>query len=881
VRDVSHFVIAVKIDGSYLTQATSDVLNQGEFYFSSDSGKLFVRCLDDADPISKSNWITYRFFFSNIDSFAPSGISSGEIVHYESRIKDIGELKMELDFEQTGIALESNSSLTLHNNDKFFDEIFDTILWENNNANFWSWSKSIPFSEARKIYSGIVSDKSFNTTQVKFTLKDQLTKLKQPLDLGRFTSLDGEIESSILGKPKRVVFGRVDKIRTQGIDKVLDGFTLQGTLTGDSNRNLLTGSAQGLIGQTVVNGLGTNFNTLASGNKIKIIGPLNEYTYEVLSVISPIQISVTSPITATFSGSQVRNLEVENNIVTGIGTDFINQLSNGDVITVIVNSEKYKHTVDIVSSSTQIIVSDEIEVGFYGISAISLPEVSYRKKNREWHIAGHKLREYTTTISLIEDATNIEVIAIGDIQAGDMITVGLNTYSVIRTTGNKVRLNQGLIGVVIVGDSLTKIPVLAVYNGKDRFYINRDYTILNTPTDSVIVLDDLAEFNIAASKYPTVQLSFTSGSPIITSLSTDIDLNDVFKPRDWIRSRSINLQTWYEILSVSQDTIVLRSNVTTTFSGLGHLKSPNYVGDDSLILTDCLGLDDGDWIRYPSQAVKWILSKTGFTDFNNASFDQATDDCEMTLSAYWPQTIGSEFPIIRDMITSINQSCFGSLFMDLDFNFTYSILNSDKPEDLQILKDEDILNFSVTTKNNIINSILLNYAPNVDVDAESETFKTMILKSDFVDEAIGKVERLTQTALLYYPEDATTIAQRWLFFRSLTQTMVTVNAKLNITSSSLNDKVFLDLSRLFKRFGGIDRRKIGIINSISKDSENTSIEFNDLGNLFNRVPSICPDSTNDYIEGESDVAKYGFIVDDLSETADPSSEIGLGTNLIG
>lgn len=888
VKDSSLFIVGIQVNGSQLAQGSSPVLNSGEFFFSSGEGKIYVRMSDDSNPKSKSIWMQTRFFFSNIDCILPSEITSGELVHYDSRIKDIGDLKLELDFENTGIALETNSNISLHNNDGFFDDIFDTLIWENNKAKFWSWSKSLPYDQARCIYLGLITDKSFTSQQVKFNLKDQLTQLRQSLDVERFTESDGEFESSILNKPKRTIFGRVNKIRTQGVDKTLDGFVLTGLVTGSANRSLMNGTVSALVGTNNVTGIGTNFTTLEVGDRILITGPLSESSFEVATITSSTQLTVTTPFVQSFVDAQIRDLQILNNIITGVGSIFIDEVSPDDQIVVEIDGVDTSFTVETVDSQTQITLTDEIDVGFESVTVKNSPSIPYRKKNRLWNVAGHKLREYSTSIVTIINFTNIEVADIGDIEFDDTLVINGKPYIVLSRIGNKIRLNQGLIGSVTVGMSVTKIPVSSAYVGKQRFIIDRDFTVTNTTNNAVISFRDTAEFNVAKSRFPTVQLDFTQGSTIVKSASVyvdveyyDKDLTTLFKPRDWIKIRSVNFPEWYEILSVRQTEITLRSPVITTSTNVCEMKSPEYISDDSLVTADCLGMDTGDWIRSPAQAVKWILEKSGFTDFNSASFIQAEDDCQYTLALYYPETLGSEFPVVRDMITNINQSCFGSLFLDNDFKFTFNILNADKPEDLEVLRDEDIISFSVTTKNNIINSILLNFHPYVDTESGSETTKQMILNSDFVDEAVGKKERLTRTAYLYHEEDAKIVAERWLFFRSLNQTVVNVRSKLKLSGKSLNDKVFLDLSRLFKRFGGRDRRKIGIINSISKDGSDTEIEFNDLGNIFNRVPAICPDVTADYIEGTEDVVRWGFITDNESETPDPESETGLGTNLIG
>lgn len=883
-RTVNHFVTSVKVNNVQLSSASSISLTSGSFYYSPTEGILYLRLADDSNPLQASVYVTYRFFYSNIPCNLPANITSGEVVPYDPRIKSIGALKLELDYENTGIALETNSSIALENTDGELDKIFDTLVWDNNRAKFWSWSRKLPASEARVIYRGLITDKAFTPVEVKFTLKDELSKLRQDLSWPVFSSdLDGNIDTSTEGTAKRLVFGRMDKLRTVGVDKVLEGYQLSGTVTGSANRNKLTGTVSALLGSNTINGVGTSFTTqLTVGAKIRVYNSLNEFTYTVDTLPSNTTLTISGTTSAAFSGYEARNMEIKNNIVTGGGSQFISELSPEDKFNVEVDGVTYEYEVESVDSDSQVTLADEVEVTFTSVQAFNKPNIPYRGVNRRWHIAGHKLRQYSVTVTSILDSTNIYVDNLRDIESGDTISHNEKLYKVVRVIGNKITFNQSLISPV-AGDILIKVPVIAAYDMQGNTYvIGRDFSVQNT-TDAVLQFMPEAEFNVTPSRNSPIQFNFTAGSRTVTITATDTSLKDILKPRDWIRARSINLPDWYEVLKVDELECTLRTPALVTYSGTIQFKSPDYLSDDSLITVDCLGLQTpaGDWIRYPAQAVKWLLESNGLTDINTASFTEASDDCQFTLALAYPETIGDDLPIIRDMITDINQSVFGSLYLNNSFQYSYSILNSDKPEELDILKDEDILSFSVATKSNIVNSVMLEYSPYVDMVSGEDVTRAITLESDFVNEAVEKVEQLKVKSFLYYEEDAQVIAERWLFFRSYTQTVVTIQTKLNLALKTLNDKVFLSLARLYKRYGGGSKSKIGIINSISKDGSNTTVQINDLGNIFNRVPAVAPDTAEDYVEGSLELAKYGYVLDNDTETPDATSELELGNNLIG
>lgn len=876
-----HFVVGVTVDGQELVKTTGTP-SSGQFSYNPDTNVVQMRLSLDENPNEKRVFLKYRFFFSSIPVSIETEFSDNYAVNWEARIGSQPSLKLELDYENTGTVLETNSQLSLENTDGYFDSIFDTLIWEGQKVNTYSWSESLDTSEIKLFYRGKIESKTFTERSVNFNIRDQVNDLREKIPYTVFSSLDGRVSDSELNKPKRKIYGQVEKLRTVGVDKVLEGYPVPGTYEGSSNRNLLTGLISGNTGSNQVNGTGTLFlSQISAGDEILITDGVFEYTYEVLGVSSNILLILTATITTAFSGAQARNKSVLNNKVFGTGTNFKTIFSPDDEIVVVVNDIENSYRIEDVVSDIELTLSDEIQDTFSLMT--TKPDVPYRGFNRNWHIAGHKLRSVTHNVASVIDENNIELDSISELFEGDTITINSNYRKIIRITGNKVRINQSLAGV-LVGQIVEKIPVPLVHSETQPYIFGRDYTVTNTVSDCIINFDSLAEFNVAKNKSLSISFQFTNGSDVVIATSTDRDLTNIFKPRDWVRSKDITHQVWYEILSVDQLQLRLRINYAgTNFLGQLNYRQPNYISDESLVTADCLGMEyDSEWIKTPSHSVLQMLDSIGITEINTASFDDAKVDCQYIVSLALPQTIGSEMPSIRDAVTLINKSCFGSLYFDGDFNFTYKILNSSKPETLSSIKDEDILGFSVQTRNQILGTVKINYRPFVDQNTSSETFKQISIESDFVAETSQIKREETLTAYLYDYEDALTIAERWRFFRSLSQSIVKVQAKLNFMLTNLNEPVFIELERLFKRYGGNGRRKIGIVNAVDKDGDSTSITFNDLGNIFNRVPAICPDSQNEYLLSESDeIAKYGFIVDNNTETPDVSSEMDLGNNLIG
>lgn len=879
-KQVNYFCNGVIVDGEELSQGQLP-LNENEFYYDITSNVVYLRLSGDEDPKTKTVFFKFIHFFSNFAQNLPHDLDEGEEVYYSPNINKIGDLKLELDYENTGIAIESDSSVTLVNESMI--DIFDTHIWENQPAFLYSWGQDLKPNQAKLIYRGIINNKSYNSREVTFNFKDELAKLKETISMPRFSDLDGSISQDVLNKPKRLVFGKCKQLRTTGIDKTLSGYKLTGLISGSADRNLLSGSVSGNSGSSIINGIGTQFLSQISPNqKIRIIFGIFEYSYTVDTVSSNTSLTVTETISASFSNAQARNEDVLNNIITGSGTDFINELSYGDIIKVSVLGRNYEYTVETISSQTELIIEDNIQAGFTDIESIAESEVPYRRKNRKWSVAGHKLYEFDTLISTVLSPNSFNVEDVGDIEEGDYLLIDNLIYTVFRVSFLTITLNQALPVTVTAGFEVKKIPIGVCFLNSTQFVFNRDFSVINTD-EAIIEFNDLAEFNVAQITNPSLNMQFINGSNVVTNLTSTVDLANIYKTRDWIKVFRADSPTWYEVIGVTQTTLILRQSYSgTNYTGQIQSKSPNYINDESLITCDALGIvDENEWIRFPSQAVKYVIKKIGITNIDDQSFLDSKESCEMELSLFYPFDIGSEIPDSRQIITDINSSVFGSLYINPNFEFSYSILNAEKPESLEIFDDSDIINYSITTRNNIYSEIIMQYRPFTDFFTGSDIFNQINLESEIVNNS-SKIKRTLQVkSYLYNYEDALTIAQRWLFFRSLTQTVVTINSKLNLATKSLNDKISLKLDKLFRRYGSSSNIKIGIINYISKSDVSTQVRFNDLGNVFNRVGAISPDSQVEYLSSsEHDVAKYCFIVDNELETPD-STENELGTNLIG
>jgi len=807
-RDVDFLVSGVKESGTSFAQGSGkDSLNLSEFYFEPSEKRLYVRT--SLSPVELNISIIFKLFFSNAPLILPNDLASGFDVEWLPYITLIGSVGQSLDEENTGIVLESQSTVKFINTDGYFDDIFDTLIFENQPIQFYSWFSNVPITEARKIFEGVIESKDFSTNDVTFKVKDLVYKLRNFVDLGLYSDSDGKIQDSLRDKPKRRIYGQVKQLQCAGVDMLLDGFTLTGTVT----------------------------------------------------------------------------IAIGTNEMNGTGTSFLTQLSPGDELIFLVAGQPVKVGVESVTSDTVAVISKLIENSVLAQSPVVRPERSFWNTDRVWHVAGHKLREPLTTITSVISNNRFTLGSALDLFDGDRVLINDDTVTIRRISDSILVTENAVSPSPIITDVVRKIPIQKVFFGiKEMIYL-RDWDYINT-TESKITFNSSAEFNITDERLLGVSCTFTNSSRSVTT-SAVVDFRSILRPRDYIRKNSIvsGENVWHEILEVKEQEIILRSAFTgTTGSTTALIKAVDYINDDSLVTVNCLGIESGGaWIKTPSDAVRHlILNDALFSSVNEDSFAKARADCEYILSLPIPLSLAGSRSSVRDEITKINESIFGSLYGDSSNSISFSVLNSNKPEVSSIIRDDDILSFDTVSNNKIANQVKVNYRPFTDTSNGEDATESASYNSGFVDELVGINRTIERTIYIYEADKAEIIAQRIALFGSLSTTTVNIKAKMIFALTSVNDKIFLSLDRLYKRFGGSDRRKIGTVTSVKKSEYGVDIAVTDLGNIYNRVPSIAPDATLDYLGSSADdKVQWGYIVDNDSLTPNALSEENLGCNIIG
>jgi len=241
-KTIPYFGVELKQKLSSLTQVSSfGSLSEGTWLYEPDTSNIYVWTNGSLDPDTLEMVVTYRFFFAN----GPCTLSwdltdSGDHVFYNGLIKDAPKFKHKVGVDQKLVSVIGQGDLKLQNNDGGLDEVYDTLFFENQIVNVYSWNRTLPFSESKIIYRGRVTNKRYNSTEVVFKIKDLLFDLLQNVPQIPYDDSDN-VTDSVKGTYKRWVYGRVDGLHVQSLDQIGEGYDITGTVSIGGGTSTLLG----------------------------------------------------------------------------------------------------------------------------------------------------------------------------------------------------------------------------------------------------------------------------------------------------------------------------------------------------------------------------------------------------------------------------------------------------------------------------------------------------------------------------------------------------------------------------------------------------------------------------------------------------------------
>lgn len=649
---------------------------------------------------------------------------------------------------------------------------------------------------------------------------------------------------------KRDVLGTV-KLIFIGIvhDKTFDSETVQIKVK-DDFFNLLEDVPQGVFDEN------DNVND-------NVLGKYKRWVYgrvDGMQLQSIDQIGEGYDVTGTVS------VTVDSNVLTGDSTSFLSECSPGD--TVIIGNLEF--SIDTVDSDTQLTLDDEADYSIEGSTMTLVPEIPPITKNREFFVAGHACAEITTTVTKAIQFNRIQLSDTTGILEGDILEFveqGERIEVKNVAPGNIVVLRQTLLIRPDVGSTVIRQPIQDLFIEGIRVQ-NADYTITNVTGQTTVTIADDAEFNIAPVQNLNQDLTFTNGSRIITG---GVELTEKLESRDYIRPEDVTYSTFYEILEVQDEQIILREPFNeATITDTAEIKTPTFIGDDTIVSVNLLGktkdgTPSGEWIRTSADVSRDLISEIGLTSrINESSFTETSGKAPALVSLMLPLEPTGGATTVKDAIDLVAVSTRCALSLDDDLNLAYKSTLIRSPQNATIVDDSDVVRWSITSKSGQLykySTIRYRHGDINRFTLEAGN-KVSTHTSNFVSNYVGTSKTVEKDVYLYNEFDANIFAERILYYNSLSLAEITIETDLRLENLDIGDIVQLEFRRLYRRKGDNTRKKLAAVTGKVITGDRMTLTLTDYGNTFNTSSFITADDAPDY-DNASDNEKIinGYITD--------------------
>lgn len=199
-------ITTIKEDGTALTAKTnvSDVINNaGSFWHDITNQILYIRCSDDANPITHEIIGFFWMYFA----------TEGKVFnnnYYEPYIATSG-IPTTVQKNQSifwGTSRPASGSLTFLNHNGFFDMITAKYIWDNKQVKIMLGGDSLPYSEYTTIFMGRIRERKFTRAEFTCLIISPTFDLLRSIPVNNFwKSSFPNLDPSAEGKPIPVYYG--------------------------------------------------------------------------------------------------------------------------------------------------------------------------------------------------------------------------------------------------------------------------------------------------------------------------------------------------------------------------------------------------------------------------------------------------------------------------------------------------------------------------------------------------------------------------------------------------------------------------------------------------------------------------------------------------
>lgn len=850
-KSVSYIVDKVKKGNVYLTQSVDEAsLNStNQFYFDILTNTLHIYSTS-ANPNLDEIIVFYKLCFADTPLKLSHNLNTGEIVEFEARVQSNPGYKSILSTEN--ISIVSGGTLSLENNDGFFNDKYNRLVWDDKLVEIYSYNRQLDITEAKLVFRGFIENKTYNATDFNLSVKDIQNALNENIELIAYVEAD-KVDPKYYSTYKRQVYGDTKGLDTRTVDLVNSEYHL--------NEEYFGGN------------LNENFPYRpfcpVYGEPVKL--------YSKMHPVSSVKIGDTEyyrDINGAYLSPAGVNLPAGTHLIT---THFTNTTTN-----------QYCY-----APGEILIKYDKEKTPYFD----TLNTVYH---NRYWQVAGHALSSQTVNIVgqislntfVVDDPSNFDV--------GNRILIRGYYYYIASIRGSKITTTTASQTGINIGYTCSKQAISNVYIDGKQVAHEQILGEVFDGTNTFIKVSNLAELSISTMtksdqpfifrnkqaipaygwKVPTyieiqktdaADAYFTVGSIISVYGQPQLGHLLITGVEDHLHGANwhihVSLDCFDKFAQYTPALSWLNSLTIDTSYYWSKINEITYLQNDSSLVVDCSGktLDgtkDGEVIRTGPQIIKDLVQNISPLNqyFNLTSLDTASLQAPFEVSLAVPFDINDKkVPKIKDVINLINKSIKASVYIDNNFQLAYKVLNVVRETNQLIINDADVISWSITSKSNDLysNAEVKYDFRDYNNDKKQKDSLSHSKVSAFTEKYETSIKTIDIDIYIRNLDQVKEITERVLFGKTLNESIVKINGAFSLIDIEIGQQVILDLKDLYKDNYG-EQRFVGMITSITRNGNSINFEVSDLGNLYEMVGVIAPDTA------------VSFAADSLTIKADSS-----------
>lgn len=809
--DFSYAVItAVTADGVALTASTTLAgVTAGKYYLDRSEAKLYLRTSGSVDPSTLFIAVTFRLFFADAAVRAPWDLSTGFDVAWLPYFRSSSSFSFEVDNKnQAGTAIEGDGSITLLNDRAFWASRFDKLTFENQRVFVYSWHRNLPATEASLIFRGRIQGKSFSEKEIKFSVKDMIAELRAAITLeniedATYTSSyggggDARVPTRARTAKQRRIYGPLKGNVPTNIDRVLDGYPLQGTFTVTEASATVTAGGSHVITRelkqndrikfgsdevwyTIAAMTGATTFTLSeeyegsTGSKTAEVKPTREtfFTNRVFQVAGH---ALSRPSSAVIGGYSVVLFEVADGSIFRDGEQ--------------VELNGYFRTIDYVSENVIRVTSG---FPFLPTSAMTC----YRSAVQNVYLNDE----------LLNPETDYDYNA-----STAQITLSSDGYDSAEVLIAPIRKLSGSSAFTASSRTMT---------GTGTFYTKElragDWVLPNSASTA-------SGWRMVWTVVSDTEVTLATGASGNTSGAT------TYKSPDYYKDGETTLSC--DVYGTTEDGTVTGAFLRTAPKIVEHMLET--AGLTSLLSSSTF---DSASVLCPHDCAVAIPKNS--LDQKTPTVRDVANEINQSVMGILYQT--SDFLFAYSTLRPGRSTTTGTTFRESDI-----LSMSVKSDSSKIVR---AVNVEYQERE---------YSP-LDRGRSTLVYSFTNNRTDYLS---GVTKELNLKSVLVNEDSARIFASRWAALYSTALSSLSFETKLKASLLSVNDCVIIEHEKLYERVGSASGIKVGLIQKIERTTVGNKIEIDDLGNALSRCATITSDSAEAYGDATaSQRAVNGYITD--------------------